>query len=248
MVRVFLLAIAFGAGQCVAVETSARTYAVLSLVGDRFMVGEPDTGHNPPQVPFFEFPTGTVDSAAALAVEDALREADSGSKTVLLRARGADFFKLQAAVMDEGGGALDLYRSLRPRLGELPATHLILVGKLRRVPNFRGTFKCWSGATRCAGRLEGLGLYVARNVEMLAPSGETVYAFVAPFAYVRLSLFDLQSGQLMAEEFLTETQIFPAPSDKDPNDVLTEQAKLDEMKRVLLSGLESAIPRLTKKR
>src|SRR5262249_49263973 len=140
----FLLAAVVVAAQCLAAEPSSRTYAVLSLVGDRFMVAEPktDAGRESARGAFFDFPAGSVDSAASIVIEDALHEVDPSSAIILLRARGAEFFKLQDEVLDQNGSSLDLYRMLRARLGNLPATHLILLGKVRQEPKFSAT--CWS--------------------------------------------------------------------------------------------------------
>ena len=245
----FLFAAVVATAPCLAAEPSARTYAVLSLVGDRYMVaGQNVDAVRPSPDAFAELPAGAVDTAATLAIEDALREAEPASKTVLLRARGADFFSLQSDVLDKGGAVQDLYRSLRSRLGELPATHLILLTKLRQEPSFRGTFTCDRG-TPCVGRVEGVGVYAATRVELRAPeTDEWVYAFLAPFAYVRLSLFDLRTGDLVAQEIVTEARIFAAAPDKDPKDVLTAQEKVAAMQGVVVSGVRSAIPKLIRKR
>ena len=251
MVRVFLLAIAFCAGQCVAAETSARTYAVLSLVGDRLMVAAPQVDARQPSSrdAFIDLPGGVLDSAAAIAIQDAMHEADPDSTTVLLRARGPEFFKMQADVLYQVGGSLDLYRLLRPRLGDLPATHLVLVEKIQQAPTrMFSAVTCRSGWNACSGRLEGIGVYLGRGAETRDSEGNVVEGFLAPFAYVRLALFDLRKGELLAEEVVTKSRIFPSPPDKDPSETLTQEEKLVQMREVLISGVRAAIPRLIQQR
>ena len=252
----FLLAAVVVAAQCLAAEPSSRTYAVLSLVGDRFMVAAPkiDAGRESSRKAFVEFPAGAVDTEVSIAVEDALREADPSSATVLLRARGTEFFQLQADGLDRGGDSMDLYRQLRPRLGDIPATHLILVGKIRREPDIVPTYTCFgSGREPCRalqpGRIEGVGVYVGRRLPVRdANTGEPSPGFLAPFAYVRVSLFDLRSAELITEQVLTESWVFPSGYDKDPMEVLDAAAKRVKMRELLVSAARSAVPRLLQKR
>jgi len=189
-----LLALPLGAA-------AQRHYAILSLVGDEMVIvqRELETGSrldtNSRQA--VQMPDASIDRAVVLAVEDGVRKAEPGARTTLLVSRRQSVYDAVTRALDKGGSTAAAFEAVRPVVASAKsATHLILVTKYRantrvRIPT----------GTVGHGTLEGVGFYVDYGSTARSYlTGDAERGVLSPYAYMRVSLIDLASGRVVAEE------------------------------------------------
>ena len=183
----FALATAFHAG-----AADARKYAVLSALGDRFLVvnHDPEVGTriNRDRRESIELPPRAIDGAIALNVEKAIKREDASAQVVLLGASPA-LYSAQGEP-SESPDVQPVVALVKPVLAPTGATHLVLITKLRH----EALLKFRDGYVG-SGKLDGLGFYLDHNVMTRASdTGHRGRGFIAPFAYFRVSLVDMATG------------------------------------------------------
>jgi hypothetical protein len=184
-----------------AAALAQRHYAILSLVGDEMMIVQRElaTGSrlDTNDRRAVQMPDATIDRMVVLAVEDAVKRAEPAAKTTLLVSRRQAVYDAVARALPNGTEAA--FKAVRPVIdGARGATHLILVTKYRHAAMLR-TDDGHVGS----GTLEGVGFYLDRGGPLISRNSDTSSAergLIAPYAYVRVSLVDLASGKVIAEE------------------------------------------------
>ncbi|HSS29283.1 MAG TPA: hypothetical protein VLL50_15145, partial [Usitatibacter sp.] len=120
------------------------------------------------------------------------------------------------------------------------ATHLILLTKMRQDARFEAV-QSHVGS----GRVEGLGFYIDRITLLRDYDNGNEYAgYLAPYAYFRISLSDLTTGQVLDSIDVPGSQTRGMHSAVHPWDELTPQQKIDAMRAILEHEIGDAIPRL----
>lgn len=233
-----LLALPLGAA-------AQRHYAILSLVGDEMVIvqREMQTGSrldtNSRQA--VQMPDSSIDRAVVLAVEDGVRRAEANARTTLLVSRRQSVYDAVTRALDKGGTTAAAFEAVRPLVASARgATHLILVTKLRsptrvRIPN----------GTVGHGTLEGVGFYVdhgstARSYD----TGDAERGVLSPYAYLRVSLIDLASGRVVAEERVIASNGYTvgAGTIGDAWHALSEQEKDRRLQQVLREETSRVVP------
>ena len=226
------------------VLADARRYAVLSLLSDKFDVvnARPGVGSNLDQNrrQTFTDPGGLFDRYAAGAVERAIHGIDaSAAVTMLTLPTTSRLFDQPDRIFD--GKTIALPGSVVDALIAAKASRLVLLTKHRgetRLPLV-------SGETG-TGSVRGLGFYVDVDLHItLRETGESSYGVLAPFVYLRLSLIDVESGEIVRERLVRAmATYFPAgkPGVVHPWDRLSAEQKVDALKRLLEQELGSAVP------
>jgi hypothetical protein len=220
----------------------ARTYAIVSLLGDRLAIVSPviTTGSNLDRSlrDYIKLDTPALDHAALLATDGALREADPAAKEVMLLVRDAAIYEAQVASLEDGKAVASLVPRLAGTLSGAHATHLVLLTKLRHDAAFP-TDQSHVGQ----GRLEGLGFYVDRMTRLYdLQSGDDYAGFLGPYAYFRLSLLDLGSGKVLAQKDVSASQTWGMHSAVHPWEELTAQRKINAIQSMLRSQIAEGIP------
>ena len=224
----------------------APRYAVLSLLADKFDVvnARPEVGshldRNRRQT--FEDPGGAFDRYAAGAVERSIQGfAASAKVTMLTLPTTSRLFDQPDRIFD--GKTIALPGSVVDALIAAKASRLVLLTKHRgdtHVPLV-------DGATG-TGTLRGLGFYVDTDLHITRrDTGESSFGVLAPFVYVRLSLVDVESGELVRERLVRAmATYFPSgkPGVVHPWDALNAEQKVDALRRLLERELERAVPAL----
>lgn len=178
-----------------------RHYAILSLVGDEMMIvqRELQTGSrlDTNDRRAVQMPDATIDRMVVIAVDDAVRRADPAAKTTLLVSRRQAVYDAVARALP--GGTAAAFQAVRPMIESAKgATHLILVTKYRHAAMLR-----LPDGHVGSGTLEGVGFYLDRGGPLLSRHSDTSSAergLISPYAYMRISLIDLASGKVVAEE------------------------------------------------
>lgn len=191
-----VLALLFAAS--VGAHAAEARYAVLSLLSDQLTIVTHDLGTgtvlDANRRTVLPVPDHGLDKRAVLALDDALRRAGV-AEPVLLFTQDPAIFARQAELLDANAGPAALLQALKPVLAGAHATHLVLATKYRHEASLR-----LADGSVGSGQLEGLGFYVDRafrtkNVD----TGEKSVGFLAPFAFFRLTLIDLATGQVIRD-------------------------------------------------
>jgi len=99
-----------------------------------------------------------------------------------------------------------------------------------------------------SGKLEGLGFYIDRTAFLRhTESGDIAEGFMAPFAYLRISLIDVPTMTVVAHQPSTASaMVAPIGSSAgaDPSDAVTPMQKLQALERLVKDAIGAALPQL----
>jgi hypothetical protein len=223
----------------------ARTYAIVSLIGDQFSVvsRRPDVGTrlDPNERTTLPVPDAVFDRVAAAAVEKLLRDARPGTPVLTALIRDPRLFALQDKLLQESGESHDMRIALRDLLAKAGATDLILVTKHRGEPQFEVV----TGLISAGGWLSGIGFYVDSERRMFNTEHRmTGEGFLAPYAYLAVSLLDLGSMRVVKSKPGLKTTM-ALPQDKHAAahswDAMTAKEKVDALEFVIRKAVESGM-------
>ncbi|MFZ3321766.1 MAG: hypothetical protein WA190_05290 [Usitatibacter sp.] len=223
---------------CLALPCAAeRTYAIISLVGDRIEIIQhsPVVGSSIDQNRKDELvpSQGAIDKAVLAAADNAVRKSDPASKPVLLLANDPALYRAQDKMLDDEAGATVLLERLRPMLAEIHASHLLLFTKYRHEARFP-----IGNSLVGSGMIEGVGFYVDRVlVTRVAGSGDTSRGFLAPFAYFQVWLIDLATSTVVKNRTMLGRTARSAARGESGEawDALTDAQKVTLLVRILRS-------------
>jgi hypothetical protein len=228
-----------------AAQAADQRYAVLSLIGDKVSLvwWRQATGSNIDRNErgAIVFKDGALDKIALLAVDDALRHANPNTTPTLLAARDPKLYALQAQMLDQGANSSDLFNVVKGLLAQTQATRLILVSKHRgeaRLPildKFVGV-----------GKLTGLGFYVDEEMTLtVTGTGVTNEGFVAPFAYLTVTLIDAQTMAPIKSVVARESFVVAKGESKTalrPWEAMSPQEKAAALERLINQAVEHSMP------
>ncbi len=227
--------------------TPGDSYAVVSLVGDTISIvnHEPVTGsaldrNDQNQLKLAD---GHFDALATRVATDAIGRAAPEALVQVVDVGDHEPFGDANALFEPNGTLPALVDAVKPRLAR-PDTHYLVV-----LSRFRGEaqLRTANGAIG-SGKLTGLGFYLdaAKHLRSGATS-ERGRGFVAPFAYVQVTLVDLRTGAVVRSESATEstTRANVGPgANLEPWYALTAGQKVQLLHRLLARALERTVPRV----
>lgn len=226
----------------------APSLAVLSLIGDRLLIVESQmtTGshldRNSTEVK--EVPGDALNIASALEFERLAKQARRGMAVTPLLMGDRALRELHDAFVSGSRTMRDLVDLVRPSLVVRDFTHLAVLTRTRGDARIRTP----DGSVG-SGRLEGLGFYVDRwsRLNRVEAGGQEGLGFLAPFAYFRASLVDLETREVLAEESSREAQAYSTLEAREtvhPWDTFSAEKKTQVLKAAITRGLEAVVPRL----
>ena len=253
MSRLFLVGVVFAVflgsahGQS-EINRSERTYAVLSLIGDvlHVVTYQPRTGtsRDPNRRESIALADAHFDKVALMATDTALRKQDPKTMTILLASRSPELFRDQEALF--AGSRVSLPSDIADAVKKSGATHLVLLTKYRGEARLQA-----AQGSLGSGKLQGLGFYVDGHYRLSrSDTGEVGWGFLAPFAYIRLSLVNATNFEVVSEEITTATQTLSSARNKegsDPWGILTPDQKVQTLSNMITRELSGAVPALISK-
>jgi hypothetical protein len=186
-------------------------------------------------------PDAVFDRIATGAVEKALTDAQPGTPVLNASIRDPRLFALQDKLLTDSTESREMRVALHDLLVKAGATDLILVTKQRGEPSFEVV----SGRISAGGWLSGIGFYLDNERGMYNTehrmSGE---GFLAPYAYVSVSMLDLSSMRLVRFKHALESTM-ALPQDKKPAnhawDAMTAKEKVDALEHVIRKAVASGM-------
>jgi len=230
-----------------AADGESRTYAILSLIGDKISVvgHESTTGSNKDQNRHdtMTLSDRVLDNTAVVAVDNAIKRLDARATTVSLASSDPKLYELQDKLFEPQEQSLALLESVKIMLQNQNATHLVLITKHRSDAKLRLMYQ-YAGS----GKIEGLGFYLDATLRTTRPDTHAVgTGFMAPFAYIKLMLVDAKTMAVIRERNADESvalSIAYAPGSLRPADVLTGAQKVAALQRLISKGITGAMPDL----
>lgn len=233
-----LAALSLSATSARAAGTGHR-YAVMSFVADYLTVTgfESTTGaltrSNPTER--IDLQTDELERVVVRSAVRALNETALGQAVALLSDDGR-LYAEQSRMID--GDSVRLPPFMLQTLREQQATHLMLVTKHAAPARMRA-----ADTDLGSGRVEGLGFYVDRVTALkLRGAGDVTVGYLAPHAYLRLSLVNLQNLRVLDSETMTASRVITAArtdAGNNPWDIMDSAGKLQALSELIT---ESAAP------
>lgn len=231
-----------------ATTIAPQEYAVLSLIGDNLTVAQfsTTTGTIVNKTPRILVPVKTpvLDDVALLAVEDIVKKTETGARLDLLSSSDPVLYKFQNDLFNNTSDSVTAQAALRAVLKNTVADRLILVSKHRADAYFRLV-----GSQIGEGKLEGLGYYIDNTVSLvMEKSGASGVGFLAPFAYVKVSLLNTRTLQVLRTKSFIESEIIANAGSAEANlsawQVLPQQEKIDHTTELIRRVIQQAIPEI----
>jgi hypothetical protein len=225
----------------VAAAGDGRKYAVLSLVGDQLLITQPQSSTGTRANRNF-VPVGgpALDREALFAVEDALKRRDRGAQVVLLGVTDSGLYESQRRVLDQQESTLAFLPAVKGVVAGANATHLILVSKHRGEARLRV-----ADGHVGTGMLEGLGFYIDNTARMRnTRTGEMSQGYIAPFAWMRVSLVDLASGTVLREENVLASTTVASQKAEATWQILSSEEKARILRGVIRREIDIVVPKL----
>jgi hypothetical protein len=227
----------------------SRRLAALSLVGDKIEIigARPEIGSRISQNRrrWADDAESTLDRYVLQAVDRAVRAQDRSATLSMLTLPGSPLYERPERAFDGRqvalpGRAVDALIAAR-------ASHLLLITKVRgdaKVPLYH--------STAGVGSVSGIGFYVDPDLRLImrsdgATAGHSADGVLAPFVYVRISLVDVQSGEVVNEELVREMRSYATASNPKvsaPWDVLSAEEKVDVLRKMIDEFIGAATARL----
>jgi len=142
--------------------------------------------------------------------------------------------------LDEGTGIKPMIDVIAPAAQKAGATHLIIALKNREDARLRV-----ADGMVGLGKLEGLGFYVDNVMRMTnSETGEGAVGFVAPFAYIRFLLVDLNTRATLREQVVRESHAVSSQKATVAWDALPAEQKVQLLQHLIRTAVDDAIPEL----
>ncbi|MDT8999670.1 hypothetical protein RQP53_10370 [Paucibacter sp. APW11] len=221
-----------------------KRLALMSVLGDQVnvVIQQDTTGSNLDRnrkqvinVDPGEFEQDAIDAAVS-----ALRKLPKPSvSSMLMLARPTD----RSLPFAFDGRKLQPTEGLIAGVTQAGASHLLLVVP-QRAPTSIQLYHTAVGT----GSLEGLGFYLdTRRTVVNVDTGETSWGILAPYAYFKLMLVDVQSWEIVAEHRATASA--PQPAARSPNGIsvwgaLSAAEKIQMLHKLICREVALAVPAL----
>ncbi|HSY26196.1 MAG TPA: hypothetical protein VK832_01725, partial [Burkholderiaceae bacterium] len=194
------------AGLCSAISANAQAidpqnYAVLSLIGDNLSLvvytGATGTNNKPTRKELIPSSTTVFDDAAAHGAAEAIKQFQPDATEKLFSTNAPILYKLQGKIFDSGSDGDAARDVIRTVLKDSPVTRLIVITKYKSYAHLKmPTLNSYLGS----GELEGIGYYVDDLKRVRAESGERGKGFLSSFAYVRATLLDAKTLEVIRDQ------------------------------------------------
>ena len=223
---------------------AADRYAVLALIGDDLSIVtyQTSTGSH--------LDTNTVQHLAndddrfdRVAVQNAaaaVRRTVPGATTFGIKAADPAEYGVNDAMLESPGQVKALLEPLRPVLGD--ARYLLIVSKSHGDAYLRT-----ANGSIGSGKLNGLGFYLDYRKRTSNGAGERGRGFVAPYAYVTVTLVDVGTGAVVRSDSSNEgrmVSITRSPDATDPWEALTADQKVAMLGNLIRRAMERVVPQV----
>lgn len=233
-----------GAAHAQALSPSSKV-ALLSLVGDEMHVviyrGQTSSRMDNNARHSYAVPDPVFDHAAMASAARAIQRVAPGTQVSEVSVPTAGSETDPAALLPEGRLLSDSNVFTALKGGGF--THLLLIGKHRDEARMR-----FQHGTVGSGAVRGLGFYIDTGLRTRrSETGEVAQGYIAPYAYLMLTLVDLNGPRIMATQAVTESLAQSAarnPEGNNPWGALSAEEKVRLLRLMVQRGVDGGVERL----
>ncbi len=227
-----------------AMGQTAPKYAVVPLIGDSlnvaFYVKQTSSRFERNRLQVVPAGAGSsYDQAASNVVLEKIQGEATKRNSVVLLAPNLAAYEDQKKLFD--GNSFVVPSWLEPALKAEAATHLVLITKQRSQTRIAVT----PGAKVGSGHLEGVGFYVDEFYKHIdRNTNQDAIGFLAPYAYVTVSLIDLKTNAVLNQTSQFESIAFSTANNAqsiNPADALSSKEKNSELLGLIQASVRQAI-------
>ena len=224
---------------------AADKYAVVSAIGDELTIVtyQPSVGTSldSNQRQIVPLADDTFDQVATKAAEAAIHRAVPDAVTIVLPP-DRDVFLRDDATVQQRDVTPDQLGAIEKVAGEAGARYLVLISKSKGE-----TRLAFRNGPRGQGKLFGIGFYFDRIKPVYqVDTGKSGRGFLSPYAYLTLTLVDLQTGTIMTKT-ASETSTIPtavSPTEMHPWDAVPAEAKVRALNGVIRKAVVETLPQV----
>lgn len=224
-----------------------HSYAVISLVADKMTLVSFQTaiGSNLNRNEHRELalPDRSLERDALVMVDGAIRKAQPDAEVALFAPKDPALYAGQSSLYDSEAQARSFAQTLGKLLDGEPARRLLLLSKHRGESRMRLV-----DGTTGAGTLTGLGFYIDRVARLKnVDTGVSSFGYIAPYAYLRATLYDLPSMAELGTSTSSIGYIYPTSQSKDalnPWDALTVEQKVEVLRGAMGKAIDATVPKV----
>jgi hypothetical protein len=217
-------------------------YGVVSLLGDAIHVtgSRGSTGSRLDQNErlVIPMPEAGFDATALRTIEGTVRNLAPQSATLLFAIKSSQWAEAPTGLFE--GDRLRMSPELIEAMRADGATHLLLLTNQRAETELH-----FDNGWRGTGRVEGLGFYIDRQQWVIdTQSRFSSSGFLAPHAYLRLSLVDLSNARVVRHQTIAASHIYTATlthNVTDPWNTLDGTQKLTLLHQMIERELAKAL-------
>jgi hypothetical protein len=247
------IAIAFAAAGLVLCIASARaqaatpSYAIVTLLADRIylVTHQMGTGSHldTNRRQEFALPDDALDGVAAFAADDAIKKMQPGARTELFTTRDAAMIALQDKAADGPDLPQELLEGVKTLVAKANAERLVVITRQRDETRIR-----FHDGSLGSGTLSGVGFYLDPQTRVHhLDSGLMATGFVAPYAYVKVNVYDLASLKPIAGARAKASDVVTAAGSDTAViawNAMSGTQKFDALKAVVREAVADAIPKV----
>lgn len=224
-------------------QTQPPKIAVVSLIGDAITVdeyvGQTGTMFDPLTHQTFAVSSPLFDQTALLSAQDALKKLYPVAQVATLAPPRAGSDSDPAKLL--ATGKVDPANPLIAALRKEGYAQLIVIEKLRAPARMQ-----LRSESVGRGHVKGLGFYVDRKYEIRKiDTGDTTTGFIAPYAYIKLSLVDMDKLAVLRDSPIIQDRVeadFNFRAGVSPWDALTPAQKTKMLRELVTRGVANALP------
>lgn len=218
-------------------------FAALSLIGDKINVVtfQPTVASKMDRniKQSAAIPDAPFDLTALKTIQASIKDALGPGEVLLYRSPSTELFGDPWALFD--GPKLVLPPNLVAAMKKDGATHLLMLTRNRQ----EAKLAVMQGSVG-SGRLEGIGFYVDRQTRLCDERTlECGTGFLAPYAYLQLSLVDLANAQVLQQQSISSSSTVGSARSADgfdPWQALSPEKKISTLEGMIETGLRQTVP------
>lgn len=229
-----------------ALGTEVKSVTLLSLLGDNINVVSfrPETGSHLDQNRryFLHAGEGTIGTLITSVASFAIT---SSNALTGFQVKGLTYSAIGETAPWIDGGKFNPPPNLLAAITKSDASHLLIF-----VPHRAPSMLKVKRGSIGSGHLEGIGFYVDRETKMRrSDTGEIGIGFIAPYAYIKLILVNVASGDVEREQIISASSTFSVARNSDsfdPWEALDTKQKVAAIQRLLRNELTKVLPTMLK--
>ncbi len=243
--KVVAILASFGLTAASSVAMAADKYAVVSAIGNELTIVtyQPSVGSNLDSnlrqvVPLSD---DSFDQVASRAAETAIRKVVPDAVTVVMPSPDKSVYLHDDAAAQRIDLSAEQLRGIEKNAAETGARYLVIITKSKGDTRLK-----FRSGGQGQGKLFGIGYYFDRIKRVYqTETGKSDRGFLSPYAYLMLTVVDLQTGIVIATKTVNETSTIGSaisPTETHPWDAVPAEMKVRALNGLIRRAVVETVP------